>query len=149
MEVLGEVHSLDLTFVDATPSSSPEIIWLQERMYDDSRNTSWKSNKTENESWFVFLLPLVPLDPSSELTVAPSSSPGNFTTSPLLLPNSYLLRLPPYIPTPAPFSTFLKPSEESNRCPVLSLASFLTSTFFVGSWQKTGERRSYSRMTSI
>lgn len=72
MKLLGEVHSLDLTFVDATPSSSPEIIWLQERMYDDSQNISWTFNKTENECWFV-LLPLIPPGPSSELTVASSS----------------------------------------------------------------------------
>lgn len=101
MKLLSEVHSLNLTFADATPSSAAEIIWLQERMYDDSQNISWSFSSTENETWFVSFHSFAREILRADLRVVFVQS-GNTTSSPLLLPNSNLLPLPSSLPTPEP-----------------------------------------------
>ena len=52
MEGLADALEFELTFMNATPSASPEIIWIQERLYDDSRNVSWNFGAPgTNDTW--------------------------------------------------------------------------------------------------
>jgi len=106
MQLLDEVHSLNLTFVDATPSSSPEIIWLQERLYDDySQNISWTFNVTANETWFV-PSPSPSCKNPRELTFA-SCLLISFRKHHFLFSSPLQLRPPPSLSLPLSASTLL------------------------------------------
>lgn len=88
MRSLTSVHNLNVTFISAIPSSSPEIIWIQERLYDDFHHIPWTFNSTPSETWRShFLLhsssPSLLLPPPShtlaedkKLTNFPEETPG-------------------------------------------------------------------------